>query len=330
MSHSSEKWKASIKHIEEILGVALEPRILIVWVFLHRQCLRQGHLCGNQSVSSSPLSLFLFNSLSIAFSSIILFWDGDVMTSTHALFLQAIPKTKIPWRGGECDGHHAHTCRFSQRLLHRCSHESGRAQAIWESGEQGVTCHLWPETLHWLPHWAASLQPRLTRWEVQCGCLCQCPNHAWRWAYFPLGYLTRSETHPSQISPLPTIQCRCVLKSVLFYCSCFKMELFLCYLGWHWSPGLKVFLSSWDLLLCLSFFSYSSFPLSKQLKGERIYFSSQFKVHFTVAGESVQKEVEATGSITSTVRRWEERSPFIQSRSWAGNGATWSGSFRLT
>lgn len=46
--------------------------------------------------------------------------------------------------------------------------------------------------------------------------------------------------------------------------------------------------------------------LAKLLKGERIYFSSQFKVHFTVPGMSVQNELGAAGSITSAVGRREQ------------------------
>lgn len=45
------------------------------------------------------------------------------------------------------------------------------------------------------------------------------------WAYTSQGW--------PQTTPLPTTQCRCVLKIVLIYCFCSKMELFLCYLGWH-------------------------------------------------------------------------------------------------
>lgn len=46
--------------------------------------------------------------------------------------------------------------------------------------------------------------------------------------------------------------------------------------------------------------------LTKLLKGERIYFSSQFKVHFIVLGTSVQTELGAIDPITSTVRRREQ------------------------
>lgn len=46
--------------------------------------------------------------------------------------------------------------------------------------------------------------------------------------------------------------------------------------------------------------------LRKLLKGERIYFSSQFKVYFTVPGTSVQKELGAVGPITFIVRRREQ------------------------
>lgn len=152
------------------------------------------------------------------------------MTPTHGFFLQAIPKAKIPWRGGQCDSHYTHTSRFSQHLLHHRAHKPRRAQTIWESSKQGVTCHLWPETLHWVPHWAAGMQSGLPRREVQRGCLRQCPDHAWRWACLPLGNTLKGwRPNWPQTSCLPATQRRCVLKSVLIYCFCFNMGILLCY-----------------------------------------------------------------------------------------------------
>ena len=76
--------------------------------------------------------------------------------------------------------------------------------------------------------------------------------------------------------------------------------------------------------------------LRKLLKGERIYFSSQFKVYFTVPATSVQKELGAVGPITfieeensTCMLVFSSLSPFIQSISRAGNGATQSGSLQL-